>query len=125
MLKDYEKPCHREWHDAERGHLQEPPPTGGQCYRVPPHINTTADVAITEAVNELDLQPGGQCYPLIWTQFFSVGPCAIEPVPLGPLGFVAVPFAVMADAVSHRVDAWHHCLHRHHIGWAIWSEVQE
>ena len=125
MLRDYEKPHYRDWHDAERGHLQNPPPPGAQTYRIPPHIPTAADVAIMEAANELQLEPGAGRYPTICTLFYSVGPCAVEPVPLGPLDFVAVPFGIMCDASSHRAEAWSECLHMYSIWWSLRSEVAE
>jgi len=125
MLRSYEKPFHRDWHDQERGQLQQPPPPGAQNYRIPPHIPATGDVAIMEAVNELQLEPSAGRYPTICTQFFSIGPCVIEPVTLGPLDFVAVPFGVMVDASSHRAEAWNQCLHAYHVWWALSSEVAE
>jgi hypothetical protein len=78
-----------------------------------------------EAVNELQLEPGASRYPTICTQFFSVGPCVVEPVPLGPLDFVATPFSVNHDASSHRAEAWSQCLHAYHIYWALSSGVAE
>jgi len=125
MLRDYERPYFEEWHDQERGHLQDPAPQNARNYRVPPHIPTTADVAIMEAVNELELEPGALPYPIVSTQFYSVGPCMVEPVTLGPLDFVAVPFGIMIDASSHRAEAWGECLHAYRVWWSISSEIAE